>query len=119
MTSEIVGVLLMHSPAMASFSLMDRVIVPRCEAPVPLSACGYVRTRKTLYSEKSCFCSTIGHIVSQVKCQLQQGKDAAFVQCQSNHGIWGLGPCTPHGCGKKMNVHHLEGIRHKYLQQQS
>ena len=56
-------------------------------------------------------------IVLQLKRQLQQGQARAFVECQSNHGLWGPGPCTPHSCLKKTNVNHSEGIRHKYLQQ--
>ena len=52
----------MHPPAIASLWRMDWVIVPRYEAPVALSARGYVSTRTMLYSEKTCFGRTKNHL---------------------------------------------------------
>ena len=52
----------MHSPAIASLRRMDWVMIPRYEAPVALSARGYVSTRTMLYSEKICFYSTNNHL---------------------------------------------------------
>ena len=53
---------MVHSPAIASLRRMDWVIVPRYEAPVALSARGYVSTRTMLYSKKTCFCSTNNYL---------------------------------------------------------
>ena len=52
----------MHSPAIASLRRMDWVIVPRYEAPVAISARGYVSTCTMLYTEKACFCKTYNHL---------------------------------------------------------
>ena len=56
----------MHSPAIASLRQMDWDIVPRYEAPVALSAQGYVSTRTMLYNEKTCFCGTNNHLGGQL-----------------------------------------------------
>ena len=59
--------MIVHSPAIASLRRMDWVIVPRYEAPVSLSARGYVSTRTMLYGEKTCFCRTNNHLGIRVQ----------------------------------------------------
>ena len=120
---------MVHSPAIGSLRRMDWVIVPRYEAPVALSARGYVSTRTMLYSENTCLCGTNNHlggrlepqaarmhmpnitsslsIVTQMQCQLQQQECPPFVQCHPNDSLRGTNANTPHGCLKKAHINRV------------
>ena len=117
----------MHSLAIASLRRMDWVIVLQYEAPVALSARGYVSTRTMLYSEKTCsqdqqtswwMTRTPGspHMpsstsslsgVTQIQCQLQRRECPPLVQCHPNDSLRGMNAITPHGCLKRAHINHV------------